>query len=101
MSMKKYDAYLYGMILKSNSFLLNGNYPVPDGYGEIKKIYITRRRYIQGRLRVFLLKRFGDEESMRFSAACAAVACSRFPIPLYPPKTEEIYNLMRSESQII
>lgn len=38
--MKKYDAYLYGMILMTNSFLLKGPYPEPDTYGEIKKRYI-------------------------------------------------------------
>ncbi len=37
--MKKYDAYLYGMILITNSFLLKGSYPVADTYGEIRKRY--------------------------------------------------------------
>ena len=35
----KYDVYLYGMILITNSFLLKGAYPEPDTYGEIKKRY--------------------------------------------------------------
>ncbi|MBP3888993.1 MAG: carbohydrate kinase family protein [Cellulosilyticum sp.] len=34
-----YDIYLYGMILKSNSFLLKENYPQPDSYGEIREKY--------------------------------------------------------------
>lgn len=33
------DAYLYGMILKTNSFLLDGEYPKADTYGEITKKY--------------------------------------------------------------
>ena len=37
--MKNYDIYLYGMILKTNSFLLDGDYPKPDTYGEIKEKY--------------------------------------------------------------
>lgn len=32
--------YLYGMILITNSFLLDGNYPEADTYGEIKEKYI-------------------------------------------------------------
>lgn len=34
-----HEVYLYGMILKSNSFLLQGNYPQPDTYGEIQEKY--------------------------------------------------------------
>lgn len=34
-----YDAYLYGMILKTNSFLLKGDYPKADTYGEIVQKY--------------------------------------------------------------
>lgn len=37
--MKKYDVYLYGMILVTNSFLLRDEYPKPDTYGEILKRY--------------------------------------------------------------
>jgi sugar/nucleoside kinase (ribokinase family) len=33
------DAYLYGMILKTNSFLLKGEYPKADTYGEILQRY--------------------------------------------------------------
>lgn len=35
-----HEVYLYGMILKSNSFLLQGNYPEPDSYSEIQKKYM-------------------------------------------------------------
>ncbi len=37
--MKQYDIYLYGMVLVTNSFLLAGDYPKADTYGEIKKKY--------------------------------------------------------------
>lgn len=37
--MKKYDAYLFGMVLATNSFLLSSSYPEPDTYGEIKTRY--------------------------------------------------------------
>ncbi len=37
--MKSNDAYLYGMILITNSFLLKDNYPAPDTYGEIMQKY--------------------------------------------------------------
>ena len=32
-----YDMYLYGMILRTNSFLLEGDYPEADTYAEIRK----------------------------------------------------------------
>ncbi len=35
----KYDVYLHGMVLVSNSFLLKDKYPEPDTYGEIAKRY--------------------------------------------------------------
>lgn len=37
--MQKIEIYLYGMILTTNSFLLQGAYPQPDTYGEIKEKY--------------------------------------------------------------
>lgn len=37
--MEKYDVYLFGMILRTNSFLLQDPYPAPDTYGEIKEKY--------------------------------------------------------------
>lgn len=37
--MKSYDIYLYGMILKTNSFLLECQYPAADSYGEIHSKY--------------------------------------------------------------
>ncbi|MCL2281731.1 MAG: carbohydrate kinase family protein [Fibromonadales bacterium] len=37
--MKEFDVYLYGMILRTNSFLLNKKFPNPDTYNEIKEKY--------------------------------------------------------------
>ena len=37
--MKKFDIYLYGMILRTNSFLLCGKFPQADTYNEIKEKY--------------------------------------------------------------
>ncbi len=35
-----------------------------------------------------------DEEIVRFASACSAVAISRFPLPLEPPKIEEVEALL-------
>jgi len=40
-----------------------------------------------------LLQSWEDDKIVRFAAACAAVACTRFPLPLYPPKLEEVLEL--------
>ena len=37
-----------------------------------------------------LLHGVSDEELVRFASACSAVAISRFPLPLYPPRLEEV-----------
>ena len=37
-----------------------------------------------------LLHGMSDEELVRFASACSAVAVSRFPLPLYPPRLEEV-----------
>ncbi|MCR5768978.1 MAG: carbohydrate kinase family protein [Lachnospiraceae bacterium] len=42
-----------------------------------------------------LLKGMPDDEIVRFAAACSAVAISRFPLPLNPPKLEEVQDLLR------
>ncbi len=42
-----------------------------------------------------VLRGMDDEELVRFSAACSAVAISRFPLPLYPPTPEEVAALIR------
>lgn len=38
--MNGHEIYLYGMIVVTNSFLLQGSYPQPDTYGEIKNKYV-------------------------------------------------------------
>lgn len=43
-----------------------------------------------------LLRGMSDDELVRFASACAAVAVSRFPLPLDPPKPEEVRALMRT-----
>ena len=37
-----------------------------------------------------LLHGMSDEDLVRFSSACSAVAISRFPLPLYPPRLREV-----------
>ena len=44
-----------------------------------------------------LLHQMSDEETVRFAAACAAVAISRFPLPLHPPRLEEVMALLKGE----
>ncbi len=41
-----------------------------------------------------LLHGMADDEMVRFASACSAVAISRFPLPLYPPKPEEVQALI-------
>ena len=43
-----------------------------------------------------LLRGMGDDALVRFASACAAVAISRFPLPLNPPRLEEVEALIRS-----
>jgi sugar/nucleoside kinase (ribokinase family) len=35
-----------------------------------------------------------DDAVVRFASACAAVAISRFPLPLNPPRLEEVRALI-------
>ena len=41
-----------------------------------------------------LLHRMSDEETVRFASACSGIAISRFPMPLNPPKLEEVNKLL-------
>lgn len=41
-----------------------------------------------------LLNGMHDDKLVRFASACSAVAISRFPLPLNPPKLEEIEKLL-------
>ena len=42
-----------------------------------------------------ILNGLSDEETVRFAGACSAVAISRFPLPLYPPKMDEVNEFLR------
>ena len=44
-----------------------------------------------------LLHGMSDEETVRFASACSGVAISRFPLPLNPPKLEEVQELLRQK----
>ena len=44
-----------------------------------------------------LLHGMKDEELVRFASACSAIAISRFPLPLNPPRPEEVQRLIRGE----
>ena len=44
-----------------------------------------------------LLHGMPDGELVRFASACSAVAISRFPLPLYPPKLKEVQRLIRDK----
>lgn len=41
-----------------------------------------------------LLHGMNDEELVHFASACSAVAISRFPLPLNPPKIKEVQALL-------
>lgn len=41
-----------------------------------------------------LLHGMSDDETVRFASACSAIAISRFPLPLNPPKLEEVNMLL-------
>ena len=41
-----------------------------------------------------LLHGMSDKELVRFASACSAIAISRFPLPLHPPKLEEVHALL-------
>lgn len=43
-----------------------------------------------------LLNDMADEEIVRFASACSAVAISRFPLPLNPPRLEEVTRLLQA-----
>ena len=41
-----------------------------------------------------LLRGMEDDELVRFASACSAIAISRFPLPLNPPRLEEVQALL-------
>ncbi|MCL2690484.1 MAG: carbohydrate kinase family protein [Chitinispirillia bacterium] len=42
-----------------------------------------------------------DEEIIKFSTACAAVACTKFPLPYNPPTLEETTQLIKSQKVLV
>ena len=44
-----------------------------------------------------LLHGMKDEDLVRFASACSAIAISRFPLPKFPPKLEEVEKLISGE----
>ncbi len=47
-----------------------------------------------------ILKGMRDDETVRFAAACAAIACTRFPSVRQPPGMEEIQGLINSRTSL-
>ncbi|MCL1971575.1 MAG: carbohydrate kinase family protein [Endomicrobia bacterium] len=45
-----------------------------------------------------LLQSWEDDKIVSFATACAAVACTRFPLQLYPPKLDEVLELMKNRN---
>ena len=41
-----------------------------------------------------VLRGMEDEELVRFASACSGIAISRFPLPLHPPRLEEVRELI-------
>jgi sugar/nucleoside kinase (ribokinase family) len=39
---------------------------------------------------------YSDDEIVHFASACAAVACTKFPLPLNPPRLSQVRELMNS-----
>ncbi len=48
-----------------------------------------------------LLHGMKDDDLVRFAGACSAVAISRFPLPLNPPKLSEVRNLIASAEEAV
>ncbi len=46
-----------------------------------------------------LLHGMSDEETVRFASACSAIAISRFPLPLDPPKLDEVMDLLEHSAR--
>lgn len=89
--MKEVDVYLFGQILGTHSFLLKDGFLKPDEYSEIKKQYFLPGG--ETGTAATVLDSMGV--TVRFASACSAVAISRFPLPLNPPKMDEVNELLR------
>jgi sugar/nucleoside kinase (ribokinase family) len=42
-----------------------------------------------------LMNQMDDEQTLIFASACSAVACSRYPFQLNPPKLSEVEQLIK------
>lgn len=42
-----------------------------------------------------LLRNLNDDDLVRYASACAAVACTKFPLPLHPPEPDEVERLFK------
>ena len=42
-----------------------------------------------------LIKNLPDDDLVRFASACSAIAISRFPLPLNPPRLDEVNGLLK------
>ena len=49
---------------------------------------------------MLLQKGMNDDELVRFASACAAVAVSKYPSQLDPPKLREIEELIKNRGDI-
>ena len=96
-------AYTVTQTLASLGSYSMRNYQVSDTRGEFPfRTYYSSRVVtclvmIAADLGYALLHGMQDEELVRFAAACSAIAVSRFPLPLNPPKPEEVQELMANE----
>ena len=46
-----------------------------------------------------LLNGYSDEETVRFASACSGIAISRFPLPLNPPRLDEVKALIEKQDR--
>ena len=106
------DVYLFGQVLGTHSFLLKDGFLQPDEYSEIAGQYFLPGGETGTAATVLaslgagdtfkagcvyaLLHGMKDEDLVRFAAACSAIAVSRFPLPLNPPKPDEVQALIKN-----
>lgn len=42
-----------------------------------------------------------NKQAARFASACSAIAISRFPLPLHPPKLDEVLALIGQKETVL
>ena len=42
-----------------------------------------------------------NKQQRRFASACSAIAISRFPLPLHPPKLDEVLALISKKETVL